>query len=232
MPATKVQSVTGGGATLVLNGVAAGNMLTVQDSYFRSASTGVAEAIPTDSNGTFLRSNADVPIVAVSGDVGVGIFHQLNAAAGTHTVTPQANTTHNTTLTEWSRPTAFDVGKSAGDNAGNETSQVTGTTAVTAQADELVLICLAVVASGGANPMGTVDPVAGFITLQLVDNDQTSVATHHSYKNATSIGAQSATENWTQHEASMGCMANIATFKNALTTIPPVGGFIAPVLLW
>ena len=59
MAITLVQSVTGNGATLVLNGVAAGNALFLIDSYFRSASSGVGEAVPTDSNGTFLAASAE-----------------------------------------------------------------------------------------------------------------------------------------------------------------------------
>jgi hypothetical protein len=159
-----------------------------------------------------------VPFAFSGGDIGVGIFHEQNAAAGTHTVTPQANTSHNSTLAEFSGLVVsglFDVAKSAGSLVANHTSQVTGTTATTAQASELVVIALCVGAGSGANPMNIVDPVSGFTTLQLVDNDATSVGTHHSFEVIAATGTQSANESWTATEATITSMGCIATFKAA-----------------
>jgi len=218
-PIRLVQSVTGGGATLVLNGVVAGNTLLLIDSYFRIGSTGVGESLPTDSNGTFVASSADAPFLFNgASDIGVGIFHQQNVASGTHTVTPQANTSHNTTLAEFSGLAVsglFDLAKSAGSTVANHTSQVTGTTATTTQAAELVAIALCVGAATGANPMSIVDPVSGFNRLQLVDNDATSVGTHHSFKVIAATGTQSANESWTATESVITSMGCIATFKGA-----------------
>src|SRR5258707_11880063 len=116
MAITKVQSVTGAGATLVLNSVVAGNTLTFEMSYLRVSGTNAAAATPTDSNGTFSVSSADTTFAIGSDHIGAAIWHEGNAASGTHTVTPDAGVTHNCTLTEWSglSATPLDVAKSAG----------------------------------------------------------------------------------------------------------------------
>jgi hypothetical protein len=212
-----VQSITGNGATLTLNGVASGNLLTLQDSYFRGTSTGIAEAVPTDTNGTWSVASAGVPGIFSGKDNGSGIFYQAAVAAGTHTVTPQANSDHNATLCEWSGAISspLDVAANASTNAFTGTSQVTGTTAATAQNDEISLIVLGLAANIGVTDVGFTDPVSGYTTIQKVSNDLTTVATFHAYKVLTAAGAQSATFNWTDTEADQFCGAAIATFKAA-----------------
>lgn len=211
---TKVQSVTGSGATLVLNNVVAGNLLTLVDSYFRNPSTGAAEALPTDSNGTFEIGRSDIPQALLGADCGVGIFFEKSAAAGTHTVTPQANGSHLTTLTEWSGITAtpLDVSTS-GKNSGTGTSQATGTTSATAQANELSIIAFGMSAGTGSTNVGLTDPVAGYTTLQVGQNDASSVAMLHAFQILSAVGTQSATFNWTLSDSTQWWQAAIATFK-------------------
>lgn len=217
-----VQQITGSGATLTLTGVAAGNALILLDSYFRHPGTGVGETAPTDTQGTWSVAAAGIP--GLDGDEsGSGIFYQLNVAAGTHTVTPQANTSHNTTLIEWSgMPTsgAFDVGNNAATNASSFTSQVTGTTSSTAQADEVVFIVLGLAAAAGVTDVGFTDPVSGFTTVQKVSNDASDIATFHAYKVVSAIGTQSATFNWTDAENPQSAGANIAAFKITASASP------------
>src|SRR5258708_13415113 len=211
----KVQSITGAGTALVLNGVGAGNAIFVVDSYIRN-SHGSAEAVPTDSNGAFLTSIAPTPITLGLDDLGVGIFHQLNVAGGTHTVTPQANTLHRTTLVEVSGialASAFDVSASASTSDFSGTSQVTGTTGVTAQANELVLTALVLSANLGVANVGLPDPIVNYITLQIFQDETTSMGMHHSYQVLAAIGAQSATENWTDTETHHYAQPCIAAFK-------------------
>jgi hypothetical protein len=169
-----VQSITSGGTTITLNGVVAGNLLTLQDSYFRSSGTGLAETAPTDTQGTWSTASAGVPGVNATFESGCGIFYQANVAAGTHTVTPQGNSNNNTTLCEWSgisTSSPADASASSKTDSGGQTSQVTGTTGTTAQADELVLIALGLAASGGSADVGFTDPVTGFTTQQKISND-------------------------------------------------------------
>lgn len=224
MAITLVQSVTGSGATLVLNGVAAGNALFLIDSYFRNVSTGVSEPAPTDSNGTFLIARADVP--SISGhDIGVGIFYEANAASGTHTVTPQANDTHLTTLVEFSGLVTsglFDASVAAQNGSGTGTSQATGTTGVTAQADELSIIAFCMGAGTGSANVGLTDPVTNYITLQIGQNDASSVAMMHAYRVLSATGTQSATFTWTVSDAAQWWQAAIATFKAAATSGSPI----------
>jgi len=77
---TKTQSVTGNGATLTLNGVAANALLTLNDAYIRSPGTGATESAPTDTQGTWSVANSDVPPQLTGDDVGVGTFYQANVA--------------------------------------------------------------------------------------------------------------------------------------------------------
>ncbi len=213
MAITKVQSVTGVGATLVLNGVVAGNALFLLESYLRVGGTSAAAATPTDSNGTFSISSADTTIVLGGDFIGAAIWHEQNAAAGTHTVTPATGLTYNCTLVEFSGLATsglLDVAKSAGTSNFSGTSQVTGTTATTA----LIVLCLGV-GTGNSN-VGLTDPVTNYTALQLIQNDASDLATHHSFRVLAATGTQSATENWTDNEAGQTSMACIATFTGGV----------------
>jgi hypothetical protein len=226
MPIVKVQQVTGSGATLVLTGVAAGNLLTLQDSYFRTTSTGVGETVPTDSQGTWSAASNDAPATSAgTDDTGCGVFYQANVAAGTHTVTPQANPFKNATLCEWSglvTSNVLDVAVSAKTSQGSQTSQTTGTSAATLQADELVLISLGSGAAVGVVDVGFTDPVTGFTTLQKKSDTAASVGTFHAYKVVSATGTQQATFNWTDAEANQGSHAAVVTFKALQTRIPMI----------
>ena len=85
----KVQSVTGdiaaGTATLTLNGVGSGNLLTLQLSYLRGVST--VAPIPTDTGGTLVVSVRPALSAFLAQFLGTAVFHEASAAAGTHAVT-------------------------------------------------------------------------------------------------------------------------------------------------
>lgn len=231
MAITKVQQATGNGATLVLNGVAVGNALFLQDSYYRGTSTGAGEATPTDSNGTFSVARADAPQVLSSQDIGVGLFYEENVASGTHTVTPQANTAHNTTLVEFSglaTSGSLDATVTSGKGSGTGTSQSTGTTPATVQADELSLVAFCMGDTGvGSTNVGLTDPITNYTTLQLVQDDQADLATQHAYRVLAATGTQAVTFAWTNSHATQFWEAAIATFKGAASsgTGGPLGPF-------
>ena len=215
MAIAKVQTTSGNGTSLVLNGVASANMLTVATSYFRFSGTG-APGTPTDTNGTFAVASADPPL---SGDfiIGTAIWDEKNCASGTHTI-GGLESTHWSTLTEWSGADTtgpFDVAKSASSNVGAHTSQATGTTNTTSQADEMVYIAFCAGATPGASPMGLTDPVSGFTTLKVIQDDQNDLGVMHAFKTINATGTQSATFNWTDNSASETTFACIATFKAA-----------------
>ena len=216
MAIVAVQTVTGTG-NLTLNGVAAGNLLVAMQSGYRSNTT-TAIAVPTDTGGTFVGGIAGVGALWFSSTfaVLVGLFYEVNAASGTHTVTFEANALDNKTLSEFSgmaTASVLDVSQAALTSNSDITSQVTGTTGTTAQADELIIIALAAAAPSGANPMGLTNPVSGFTTLQIWDNSLSGLPTFHAYKIVSATGTQSATFNWTAHETNMGAHAAIAAFK-------------------
>lgn len=220
MAIVKVQSVIGNGATLVLNSVVVGNTLIYIDSYLRAVSTGLAPATPADSNGTFAVAKAGTPafFTGAPDDVGTAIWVEQNAAAGTHTVTPEVESGHKGTLVEFSgllTSGVFDIATDAKTSDGTQTSQVTGTTGTTTQADELVIISLCLAASGGLANVALTDPVAGFTTLQISQNDASDIAMMHAFKVISATGTQSATFNWVDTEAAQASHAAIATFKAA-----------------
>lgn len=218
MSAALVQSVTGNGATLVLNSVVAGNALTMKDSYVRNVSTGVGEAVPTDTNGTWATGRADVPTFANPFDLGVGQFYLQNAASGTHTVTPQANSAHRTTLSEFSGLLTSGMlnDSNGGGSTGTGLSQSTGATSISSNAGDLVEIALGHGdTSTGFNPIGLTDPVSGFTTLQVKQDSTTDLAMMHAYQVLSAGGTQSATFNWTFSAASNFWEASIVTYKAA-----------------
>ena len=211
-------AVTGNGATIAKASVTAGSLLTLQTGFYRVGATGNPEAVPTDSQGTWSTASASAPgqNLAVTAECGASIFYQANVASGTHTVTVQTNAGKALTLAEWSGATSapLDASANARTNAFPGTSQVTGTTATTVQADELSLIALGLQAPSGSSDVGFTDPVSGYTTLQKQSSDLgTTPAALHSYKILTSIGTQSATFNWTSTEVNQFCGGAIATFK-------------------
>lgn len=223
MAVAKVQSVTGNGATVVLNGCVAGNALVVLDSYFRNVSTGVGETTPTDSGGTFSVSRADAPCLFGTNDAGVGIFHQQNIASGTHTVTPQANSDHHTTLTEYSGLVTTGLFVAGSANSAktadtNHTSEVTGTTSTAAAAGDLAVIALCLAGGPGVANVGMTDPVSGYTSLQIVQDDSSTVVTNHAFQVLASGGTKSATFNWTDTSADQSSQGSIATFVAAGAT--------------
>jgi len=210
-------AITGNGATIAKASVTAGSLLTLQTAYYRTATTGLAEPVPTDSQGTWSIGSSGVPGLPSGGtDAGASIFYQANVASGTHTVTPQAASGKNLTLIEWDNATTtpLDVAANAKTDSFTGTSQVTGTTATTAQANELVLIALGLGCPVGVSDVGFTNPVSGFTTSQIISNDFSDMGTFHAYKNVTNTGTQSATFNWTDTEAGQGSGAAIATFKD------------------
>jgi hypothetical protein len=214
-----VQSITGNGATLTLNSVASLAHLTLKDSYFRNTGSSTAEAVPTDTQGTWLTGSSGTPGAYLALQrAGAGIFYQPAVASGTHTVTPETNGAHNATFCEWSgvaTSSPLDASADAKTDSFAGTSQVTGTTGATAQDDELVLIALGLACNSGTTDVVFTDPVSGHTTLQKVVNDVSDIATFHAYKIISATGAQSATFNWTDTEIQQYCGAAIATFKAA-----------------
>lgn len=224
MAITKTQSVNGNGATLTLNGVVATSLLTVSNSYYRSSRTGAAEAVPTDTQGVWSASinPAAAAFIGVSHDVGVSVFYQANVAAGTHTITPEANTIHHTDLAEWaSAATSLPADQSTSASTSNtsHTSRTTGTTGTLAQTDELVLICHGMAAEFGSANVGYTDPVSGFTTFtgKIID-DSSDLATLHAWETVAATDALTATFNWTAAETNQTSFACIATFKAASST--------------
>jgi hypothetical protein len=220
------QTVTGTGA-LVLNNVVAGNALVCWQSMYRASGSG-AVTVPTDSAGTFTGGIAGAGAVFnASEGIAVGLFYEANAAAGTHTVTPESATIDHGTLSEFSGMATsglLDVSATAKTENATVTSQATGTTGTTAQDDELIAIGMAIGHTAGVADIGWTDPVTGFTTLFTFANTSTDVGTFHAYKIVSATGTQSATFSWSDSEVGSEHAA-IATFKAG---IPPLNPSFTP----
>lgn len=228
MSIVRVQTVTGAGATVVINSVVAGNLLTYENSYFRNPSTGLGENNPADSQGqTWSAGRADAPAISGGFDMGTSHFYIQNALAGTHTCTPEVNSSHFVTITEWSgmlTSGVLDASVAAQNGSGAGTSQATGTTSTTAQADEIVMIAFAMGATGtGATDVTFTDPVANFTTLQINKNDATSTALMHCSRIISAIGTQTATFNWTTSDPTQWWQASIVTYKGVSAAGDSIG---------
>jgi hypothetical protein len=80
----------------------------------------------------------------------------------------------------------------------------------------LVLIAFGLGAGVGSSNVGLTDPVSGFTSLQVVQDDSSNLGTFHAYKTISSVGTQSATFNWTDTESGQISAAAIATYKAPL----------------
>jgi len=231
MAIVKVQSVTADTGPATLNGVAAGNCLTYQNTYFRGSTTGLAEALPSDSNGTFEVGRSDAPqVFGGSQDCGASGFFEKNCAAGTHTVTPEVNSGSWGTLTEWSGVDTVSpliVGNS-GKNSGTGLSQATGASA-SANAGDLSIISFGMAASvtGNAN-VGFTDPVANYTTLLKILDDASDVATFHASRVLSAGGTENATFNWTYSQLEQFWQASIFALKAAAAAGGTVIGAARP----
>lgn len=215
---TNVQSTTSATTSITLNGVAAGNTLVLLVGWYRDTGTDAVFPTPTDSNGTVAVATSPAPAddSLNAHDMGAAIFYVTNANAGTHTFTLNAVNNH-ATLVEFSNMAvaSFDVAANARtQGSSSATSQVTGTTASTAQASELVVIaCSLAATSGGTSDVGWTDPVSGFTTLQKTINISTDLPVLHAWKEVSATGTQAATFTWTTGNATGFMQAAIATFK-------------------
>jgi len=207
-----------------LNGVAAGNFLAAIQSYYRGSTTGIAPSTPTDTNGTFSIAKAPTPLLVTFGggdqDIGTALWYEENAASGTHTVTFQTVTSGDVTVAEFSGLATSSSLDNVGNNAQAEdagTSQVTGTSGTTAQADELAIIGITMGAAGGSGDVGWTDPPTNHIKIgtSIWANDFSGLAGLHAYRILTSVGTYSGTFNWTYSELEQGRQALIQMFKAA-----------------
>lgn len=181
---------------------------------------------PADSNGTFSIAIAGTPskFGVANHDAGTGIWYQQNAAAGTHTITPEnlSATQHYTLLEISGAPTSGALDKvvdAKTDNTSHQT-QVTGTTAETAQPGELVVIGVGIGATNGISNINLVDPPAGFTTLYKMNNSASDLATLHAYKFIIGAGPQSATFDWVDSETEQASHADLATFLVSSDSLP------------
>jgi len=213
-----VQSVTGAGATLAINGVVQGHLLVIQDTFFKAGSSSYTETKPSDANGTVQDAVRVGSALFNLDSVGTSICFVENASAGTHTVTPDATTgSRHLTITEFSgilHSGSLDQSNHGESNTADITSRSTNSTANTTQNDELLIAGLALAAFTGSANVGYTDPpTGGWTKLQSFVNDSSDVAGFHAYQIVAATGPQSCTFNWTAHEAAMGAQAVIATFK-------------------
>lgn len=227
MPITTAQAaVTGKNTTsITLNGVTAGNTLVLIVGWYRDTGTQAVHPTPIDSSGNTVNVAVSPVPAHDSGtlhDAGASIFYVTNASAGMHTMTLTAMTANNVTLVEFTPliASSFDVATSAlTQGSSGNTTQATGTTASTSTDNELVVIgCTLSNTAAGTNNVGWTLPVAGFTTLQHVDDLSVDLPVNHAWKEVNAIGTQQATFNWSVSNATGYMQASIATFIETVSS--------------
>ena len=224
MAISLVQTVTANvvATTVVatVTGVTAGNLLTIEFGYYIGGNT-TQPSTPTDTNGTVSVAEAPAGLTPFGTDVtGANIFYVQNANAGIHVITSTVGLGNSgrMTVTEWSgaaTSSVLDQHTNASTSGGANTSQSTGTTGTTSQANELVIIALDTSGSPGSSNIGIPSPaVSGFTDLQKGQNTSSDIGFAHAYKIISSTGTQSATFTWTDNTTNAS-QAVIATFKAA-----------------
>jgi hypothetical protein len=184
--------------------------------------TGAATVTVTDS-----KSNSYTNDQALTqGDSRATISSALNITGGSsHTVTATSSSGASDTyfegnFTEFSgtlSSAALDKTGSIGHGSGTTTSTVsTGTN--TTQADELVIVCIAV--NSNDTTINITDPPSGYTSIGVNQDGNATIGYEAAYKIITATGTQTAT--WTfDSTTSDGDAAVIATYKSA-TGGPPV----------
>ena len=190
-----------------LNGVAGGNFLTLLNSVYITGAP--PNNTPSDSVGnTWNTTTAPTP----HDDTNAFINYAMNVGAQDTIVTIDYGTTFaiDAVFAEYSgiaTASALDV-QTANDSAGS-TTPTSGTTASTAQADELVLTCLAI--GTLVNPVGIDAATTGYTNLFVQQDNNAHVGASGDYKIVSAAGAQSAA--WGTLNGSYSWSAKIATFK-------------------
>jgi len=199
----------------ILNGVAAGNFLSVQVGIFNSA-TNVDPGAADDKGNTWNTTTASAEL----GNMVEYISYAMNVAAGNTTVTIDQNADSfwaTGSFAEYSGVLTAAALDQQTSNTGTSTTPTTGTTGATVQADELVLVGMLSDATG--NPIGIdVPPTIGYSNLMVEQDGNSFYAGATDYKVVSAAEAQSAnygtitSSNW---------VAKIATFKATATSAPP-----------
>lgn len=221
MSIAKVQSVnaTASGTTITatLTGVTAGNLLTLQLSFYQSSSQ-TAVATPTDSNGTFSVAIAPTALNLSLDSFASAIYYEANAAAGTHTatVTLHGSPVGHVTFIEWSGAATSSVLDKTASNGSISTTQnrASGTTAALTASNDLALVALAVASGAGQTNAAISDPPSGYTSLYAQQDTAVDVGVEFAYQLLSSSAAQSTTWTWTD-STTAGSMGVIATFLAA-----------------
>jgi hypothetical protein len=215
---TKVQSVTGNGATIQLTGVTTTNLLTLQESVFSTDLN-----TPTDTQGTWSEALAPAPGGNGAGSENAAIWYQANVASGTHTVTPTGGSSQKV-LAEWSGMQTTGVLDKVNSNtiaSSSHTSNSPGSTGTLGNSEELILISLSIAESGGFSNLGITDPVTGSYTTMLVSqNDAIDIGTMHAFKTVSTADPITPSFGWTNTSSSQGSQAVVVTFRGVDATPP------------
>lgn len=236
---TKVQSVTGNFVSAAsgapsLTGVAAGNMITVELSYFQGGSTGTVPTTPTDSNGTQTVANAPAGAGTSGTWTGVCIWNDDNTPGGTHnfvvSVPNPGNNVGRYTVTEWNG--GLETGSldkaPAASNATTAQTNTSTTTGTLSNANELVIVGIAVISGAGVTNAGITDPPTNYTSANVNNNTSTNIAMEHSYRiKSSDTSAEAPSFSWTDATTARS-QVTIASFIPASSSpvVPPLMGQI------
>lgn len=207
---------TFGGASVApsLTGTAAGN-LAIITCYYSSDTQLTAPAAPAG----WSTAVGPTPVTAQSGaqfHTGAVIFYKENIAGGalSATVASSGVCAMRARMTEWAYTgtSLLDVTSNASAAAPGGTSGNAGTTAATAQANELVIAVIATPQVNAGAAQAITNPPTGYTSLDISNDSTVTAAGETAYKEVSATGTQSAAWTWTGSGEWMGV---IASFKGA-----------------
>lgn len=196
--------------TATLNGVAAGNFLSIQASAYLSG-PGPSNIAPTDDKGNTWNTTT-APTINV--EAAAHIFYAMNVAAGNTVATIDYGTGFYVTgeFSEFSGLQTTGALDQQTQASGSTTTPATGSTGTLSQADELVLAVMS--CNGGTTNDGIDVPAATGYTNVFVEQDSANhIAGAGDYKIVNSTATQSAA--WGTLGGAYGWTAKIATFKGS-----------------
>ena len=242
MSAALVQSATqqntGVNTTIALAGVAAGNTLILMQSVLDFTAAGTTLPVPTDTGGTFVSALNPAPTLDTGGNRTTNaIFIQVNAAAGTHTVTPgmfgvAANNQALLTLIEVSGMSAAPIVDgsdfTSSQNVVSSTKFASGTTGLLNSTNSIAFAMITFTVSTGAANMGLLDPPTNWIRLGVNQASNTSIPGMHCYKIPRSDARLTASWTYTADATMRSALGAILTLQPAQTGGNYSGWMLAP----
>lgn len=220
---TRVSTFGGSSVAPSLTGTTAGNLATITV-YYTSDTQATAPAAPSGWSVAIAPTPVTPGVSGAQWHTGAAIYYKENIAGGTLSATVASTGTCaiDAVMEEWGYTGTGLLDKTtSGSSTPTVTSGNTGTSAVTSQANELVIVCMAGPQVNVSANHNITNPPTGYTSLDVSNNSNTDASGEAAYLEVTSTGTQTAAWTWTTGGEFMGVLA---TFKGAAGAAPILMG--------